>query len=96
MNVIKATIQNIESYRKTNKNPCKSYATEKAAELATSTLAEATANFFECTKPARYIVMYNEAWGRWVGAIDMTELMSRKEFAGGYLGFTSDWGFFSY
>jgi hypothetical protein len=39
-------------------------------------------------------VFYIEAWGRWVGAIDLTELKSRCNSTGGYLGICT--GFYTY
>lgn len=101
MNTIDFITARIEEYRATNKNPCKNYATKEAAEKATAIMAQRTGNYFDKhdgkdAKPARYVVFFNEAWGRWVGAIDLTELMRRDNFAGGYIGFCSANGFFSY
>ena len=99
MNVIKFLTARIEEYRATNKNPCKNYATEAAAEKATAKMAQDAANYFNKqqgveARPARYVVFYVEAWGRWVGAIDLTELQYRKNSTGGYLGFCT--GFYVY
>lgn len=101
MNIIKSLIKRIESRLLETKKPCKSYATEEAAEKATSELAalvslHLTKNQGNDVVPARYVVFYIESWGRWVGAIDMTELCSRKSFAGGYVGIASDADFYSY
>lgn len=89
----------IEDYRSTNKNPCKNYATRAAAEKATAKMAQAAATYFDAhgredAPSARYVVFFNEAWGRWVGAIDLTELLNRKNSTGGYLGFCI--GFYTY
>ena len=90
MNIITNLIARIEEYRATNKNPCKSYDTEAAAEKATATMAMTAAMHF--TKPhnpvvsAQYVVFFNPAWGKWVGAINMTELIGRNSSTGGYLG----------
>ena len=92
MNIIENVIERVEAYRKTNHNPCKNYATKKSAEKATKKMAEIMGVRFD-TKPARYIVIYNEAWGRWIGAIDMSEMLSRKNTRGDS-GFTT--GFYSY
>ena len=87
-NVTQEVIARIEEYRATNKQPCKNYATEAAAEKATHAAA---AQALQClgpagdTRPVRYIVFYVPAWGRWCGALDYTELLSRNG-AGGYLG----------
>jgi hypothetical protein len=99
MNIIESLIERIEDYRSTNKNPCKNYATEQAAEKATALMAQKAAVYFDAksrpdVRPARYVVFYNEAWGRWCGAIDMTELLHRRDSTGGYIGFCT--GFFTY
>lgn len=102
MNVIKSLIARVEEYRETNMNPCKNYATEAAAERATLAVAKRAALHFardrsailDTVAPARYITVYIESWGRWVGAVDMTELLSRPSSTGGYLGVCGD--FFTY
>jgi hypothetical protein len=99
MNIIESLTARIEEYRATNKNPCKNYATRAAAEKATAAMAQAAANYFDVqdrndVPPARYVVFFNEAWGRWVGAIDLTELLKRKNSTGGYLGCCT--GFYTY
>jgi len=95
MNVINDVISRIEDARATNKSPCKNYATEAAADKATKKIAELVGQYHG-TRPANYIVIYNEAWGRWVGAIDLNELISRKDAIGGYLGLAANKGFFCY
>ena len=92
MNIIENILKRVEAYRKTNQNPCKNYATKERAERATKKMAEIMGNRFD-TEPARYIVIYNESWERWIGAIDMSEMMSRDNCRGGY-GVTT--GFYSY
>ena len=98
MNIIAALTARIEEYRVETKNPCKNYATEAAAEKATAKMAKVVADYFyytpgvEADRPAQYVVFYNEAWGRWVGAINMTELVQRSSSTGGYLGYCK--GFF--
>jgi hypothetical protein len=95
MNIIETLTARIEEYRATNKQPCKNYATKEAAEKATATAAaKAGAYFDRDSQPARYVVFFNEAWGRWVGAMDYSELLSRKTSTGGYIGAVS--GFFTY
>lgn len=99
MNVIETLTARIEDYRATNKQPCKNYATREAAEKATAKMAQSAATYFSKTgdeqaRPARYVVFFNEAWGRWVGAIDLTELLNRPTSTGGYLGFCT--GFYTY
>jgi len=99
MNIITSLTVRIEDYRSTNKNPCKSYATQQSAEKATSEMAQAAATYFDAkhrsdAPSASYVVFYIEAWGRWVGAIDINNLIRRPNHAGGYLGFCK--GFYSY
>ena len=101
MDIIADLTARIEQYRATNKNPCKNYATKAAAEKATALMAQWAARHFDReSRPdapaARYVVFYNEAWGRWVGAIDLTELVRRPNSTGGYMGFCSAGGFYSY
>jgi len=99
MDLISDLTARIEEYRATNKQPCKNYATREAAEKATAKMAHDAAVYFAVdgsliTKPARYVVFFNEAWGRWVGAIDLTELLNRPTSTGGYVGFCT--GFYTY
>ena len=99
MNIIADLTARIEDYRATNKQPCKNYATEAAAEKATAAMAQRAATYFDQQNrkdapSANYVVFYNEAWGRWVGAIDLTNLLNRSNSTGGYLGFCT--GFYTY
>jgi hypothetical protein len=101
VNQIDSLIARVEDYRSTNKNPCKSYKTKAAAEKATAEVAQLAANHFAVLRninavPARYMVVYVPAWGRYIGAIDLTELLARPSSTGGYLGVCSARGFFSY
>ena len=99
MNIIHNLIARIEGYRADNKNPCKNYATEAAAEKAVQQVAQDVANHFAISgeqPSARYVVFFNEAWGRWCAAVDMTELVQRKTSTGGYLGFCEQRGFYSF
>lgn len=96
MNIIATLIARVEEYRATNKTPCKNYATQAIAEKATAEMAKKAAVYLtgrENEEPARYVVVFNEAWGRWIGAIDMTEML-RRPGAGGYIGCCK--GFFCY
>jgi hypothetical protein len=95
MNVIESLTERIEDYRKSNSKPCKSYKTRSAAEKATAEAARiAGLHFDQLATPARYIVFFIPTWGRWVGALDFTEIFSRKTSQGGYLGVCP--GFYSY
>lgn len=96
MNIIKSLTARIEEYRATNKNPCKNYATEAAAEKAVAAVAAMAGRHFykypnkDDARPARYVVFYVESWGRWVGCVDLTELLARPTSTGGYLGICGD------
>ena len=96
MNIIKHLIKRIEDYRKTNKQPCKNYATEERAEKATKKVAKLCQEHLDLEQPIRYVVFYNEAWGRWVGAINLSEVNTRSDFRGGYMGIASYYKFYSY
>lgn len=95
MNIIDQLIERIEDYRKENKNPCKSYKTKAAAEKATKEVAEMVGRE-HLTEPARYVVFFNEAWGRWCGAVDLQEVIARNDATGGYLGLAGSRGFYTY
>lgn len=103
MNFLDKLIGRIEDSRKDNKNPCKNYATKEAAEKATAKAAQNVANNFSQARlngsdkdevPAEYIVLFIESWGRWVGFINMSEVMNRPTSTGGYLGV--EIGFYKY
>lgn len=99
-NIINTLTARIEEYRETNKTPCKNFGSQAAAERATAKMAQDAANYFAArgaegdAQPADYVVFYNEAWERWVGCINLSELMRRKDSSGGYMGFCK--GFFTW
>jgi hypothetical protein len=101
MNVTQTLISRIEEYRADNKKPCKSYATQAKAEAVAQALAPKYAAHFAANRlqeqaPCRYIVVFNEAWGRWVVGFDFSELLARKTSTGGFVGIASADGFFTY
>ena len=73
MNIITTLIARVEEARLTTKAPCKNYATERAAEKATAEAARIAGEHFTRSnatpRPARYVVVYVPAWGRWIGAL---------------------------
>lgn len=94
-NIIDQVTARIEDYRATNKAPCKNYATKAAAERATAKAAATIgATLWERGTPAPYIVFFNEAWGRWVGAIDLSRVLHAHDCLGGFV--AHDTGFFTY
>lgn len=97
MNIIDNLITRVEEYRATNANPCKNYKTQAAAEKATALVAKLAGRHFDrAGNEAEYVVVYNAAWGRWIGAVNLNELVNRKTSVGGYLGVVSQAGFFTY
>jgi len=99
MNIETSIIDRVTSRYSENKNPCKSYKTKEAADRATMQAALEMADEFTsqsaCEKiPARYILVFIPAMGRWVGALDMTEMLRRSTSQGGYLGVCK--GFYKY
>lgn len=97
MNIITDLTRRIETRRQETSNPCKNYATHAAAEKATHAIAlKAASTYLNSDKAAPYVVFYNEAWKRWVGAVDIQHIIAHKDFIGGYIGLVSDAGFFTY
>ena len=93
MDIIASLKARIEKRLTETKNPCKNYKTEMAAQKATLKMAEYAAEYFESNRPGRYVIIKIEGLG-WIGAIDLTELLSRPETIGGYLGICT--GFYTY
>ena len=94
-NIIAELTARIEEYRSTNKQPCKNYATQEAAEKATAAAATAAGKYFDSEgKAPRYVVFFIPAWNRWVGCMDYSEMFKRSTANGGYLGAIT--GFFTY
>lgn len=97
MNIIKHTEARMLEHRTGKAYPCKTYATEAAAEKAVGRMAQICGAYFDREgTSARYVVFYVQAWGRWVGAIDLTEVLARKTSTGGYLGVCAAQGFYTY
>jgi hypothetical protein len=95
MDVIQTLIARIEERRKETKIPCKSYSTHAKATKAVSEAAARAGKYFDSRGiPARYVVFFCPGFDRWVGAMDYTELLSRKTCTGGYLGAVQ--GFYTY
>jgi hypothetical protein len=99
--IIDTLIARIEDRLTETANPCKAYKTRAAALKATANMAQDAANHFAIDyrngqHSARYAVFYVEKMQKWVGAIDLTELLQRKTSTGGYLGICSQKGFYSF
>ena len=94
MNITASLIARIQDRLTETKNPCKNSATEAAAEKAVSVVAMNAAEHFAVNpdeaKSARYVVVFIPSWGRLIGAVDLTELLSLKDMTGGYLGVCGD------
>jgi hypothetical protein len=96
MDIIASLIARVEEYRATNKNPCKNYGTQAAAQAAAAKVAQQVADHFakdrsRAAQPAHYVVFYVPAWGRWTAALDYSELLRRDTSTGGYLGVAKGW-----
>ena len=87
IDIIEGLVSRIEDYRKTNKTPCRNYASRAEAKKAADKMVKAGMDYYQTSDTARYIVFYDEAWNRWVFAIDMTEYSKRVDFGGGYMGY---------
>ncbi len=96
MNIIASITSRIEASREENKQPCKNYASEARAEKAAAEMAALVAEHHGSAKQANYVVFFVESWGRWVGAIDLNEMISRKDASGGFLGLAPSKGFYTY
>lgn len=92
-NIIDNLIERIENYRYENKNPCKNYATYANANKAANKFSTDFADL-NGYKPINYIVVFNEAWGRWVVGLDIKEFISRQEWRGGFVGIGCEDGFY--
>jgi len=98
-NVVADLIARIEERRTETKNPCKNYSTEAKAESVAKRFSKEFAAHFAVAKtqqPCRYVVAFDQAWGKWIVGFDLTELMGRKTSTGGYVGVAAQAGFFSY
>lgn len=96
MNIIKTITKSIELRLLETKNPCKSYKTEELAERYTAKMAKEVSEHHGCDRSARYVVFYVESMKAYVGAIDLTELLGRKDCNGGYLALCASSGFYTY
>jgi len=97
MNIITKLQERISRRLTETKSPCKFYKTEKNAEKVAEDLALKGAAYFDRlyqrqlvklddVKPMRYIIVYIEEVQKYAIGFDMTELLSRPERTGGYLG----------
>ena len=95
MNILQEITNRIERRASETKNPCKLYKTESAAEKAGAKMAAIVGEHHD-TKTARYLVLKVESLGKWTAAIDLTELLSRHDSIGGYVGLAANKGFYTY
>lgn len=100
MNIVKDLVARIEKRLTETKNPCKLYATEAAAEKVAEKQALTFGQYFardvEKARPARYVVVHIPSANKWAIGFDQTEIMGRRDFAGGYAGIISTAGFYSF
>jgi hypothetical protein len=52
--------------------------------------------YYLTSRPARYLIVYIESMGRYIGAFDMNEMFQRHDCAGGYAGIACDAGFYTF
>jgi hypothetical protein len=95
-NIITKLTARIADFYKTNKKPCKAYATEAAADKAGEKMADIARVYFcgEDGDDVDYVVFYFAPMGKWVACINLSEVMNRKDCKGGYIGICT--GFFTY
>jgi len=93
MHITETLTARIHNRMTETKNPCKHYKTDDGAVKATRKMAEIAGEHFDSNRPARFLTFKVDGLG-WVGAIDLTELISRPETIGGYLGICT--GFYTY
>jgi len=96
MNIVEAVIARIVRRSTETKNPCKLYKSKEAAEKAVSKLAIEVGQIHQTKLPANYIVFYIDQLGAWSGAIDINEIVSRKEAIGGYVAYAASKGFYTF
>lgn len=107
MNVI-TDLQNRISRRLTEtKTPCKFYKTVETAEKVASKLALEAAAYYsipfqekkitleEC-RPVRYVIVWIEEVQKYAIGFDTTELFSRHDLCGGYVGILANQGHYNY
>lgn len=97
MNVVKSVQNRISNRLTETKNPCKTYATYETADKIGETFAKDLGKYFDSTgKESRYIVVYIKELNRYTPAFDYSELFSRKNAIGGYVGVAANKGFYTY
>ena len=94
-NIVKSIYAKLIEHRGSNKSfPCKVYKSEAGAEAVVEKACENIIKHFfiepEKQREAGYLVFYIKEWDRWVAAINFSEVLSRKDCQGGYLGIESD------
>ena len=95
MNILSELTKRITERSLENKNPCKLYTTYEAADKAGAAISEECGNLFDINgNSARYVVgAFN---GKYFAAVDMTELMGRSSFCGGYIMHAGSKGFYTF
>ena len=95
MNITAQLERRILKRAQETKKPCKMYKRQAAADKATAEVAESVGIIHE-TYSARYVVFYIDDLKAWVGAIDLSECLSRQKAVGGYVGYAAGAGFYTY
>ena len=107
MNIILSLQSRISKRLEETKSPCKTYKTIAAAEKVAAKTAQKAAAYFDVeyqfgnkelddVRPARYVIFHIAKLDRYGIGFDQTEIMSRKDFAGGYIGMLAQEGHYTY
>lgn len=91
-------MQNRISERLTEtKSPCKLYSTDDKAIIAGELMSQELGKIF-CieNRPCRYVVIYIKELDKYTPVFDMTEMMMRKSFKGGYIMHAASKNFYTY
>ena len=86
MDITKTLVSRVSEYYKTNKKPCKSYATIERAEKEAASIAEKAASYFQ-VDDVDYIVFFVPVMGRYCIGFNMQKVISSKTGGGGFIGF---------
>ena len=107
MNIILSLQSRIAKRLEETKSPCKTYKTMAAAEKVAAKTAQKAAAYFDVeyqfgnkeldnVRPARYVIFHIAKLDRYAIGFDQTEIMGRKDFAGGYVGMLAEEGHYTY
>jgi hypothetical protein len=107
MNIITSLQSRISRRLTETKSPCKMYKTIAAAEKVAEKVALDGAAYFdgkfqykekalEDVQPMQYVIFYIEETEKYGIGFNMTELLTRKDTMGGYLGVIANQGHYTF